>query len=213
MKKLLKFTGLGCLGLTLVIIVFGIIGSFFSDSVEENVESKKEDVVQENEKEVINDSIWGELTAKGYRIEKDEFKGARFIYAEKSPRYNDNNYLQIYISSNDEGASLRFKPMYKSNDWLFVQKLDVVIDGKPYPFNLKGARWQRDNSGGKIWEWVDVPVNKDLLLVLNGIAYSKESKVRYTGNQYYNDRVVTNKEKEQIKSIMNLYAEILKYKF
>lgn len=69
------------------------------------------------------------------------------------------------------------------------------------------ADFERDHDSD-IWEWHDMPVSLENQTMLRDMASSKEVKIRYVGNQYHDDRSLTSKEKNIIKTTLDIYEEL-----
>ena len=101
---------------------------------------------------------------------------------------------------------MRLVGQYYANDWLFIKNATFLVDGQTASF---APDMERDNSGGKIWEWFDMSVsNPEVLVPYAMLIDGKEAKVRYTGNQYYNDRNISQKELKAIKDTHDYYIAL-----
>lgn len=60
--------------------------------------------------------------------------------------------------------------------------------------------WKRDNDS-EIWEWVDVPLDTEMRTLLEKVAHSKKTIVKFDGQQYYDDFTVTEKDKAAIRDV------------
>jgi len=99
---------------------------------------------------------------------------------------------------------LRLKFQYTSDDWLFIERAILMIDGEKYTVT---GNWERDNNSD-IWEWLDLSVEENELLILEKLVNSKDAKVRYEGRQYHNDRTISSKEKSIIKKTLEIYNNL-----
>lgn len=214
MKKFLKLTGLGCLAAIGFFLIFSIIGFFasnnFSETPSVDIEAKKVDSLEIKKRKKRIDSlnaikaIQKEAAIKkltSFKKDTDEFKGASYYSDKRTPYYTNVNFIYPYIGEKDNYYFLRLKFQYASNDWLFIQKATLLVDGEK--FDIIG-RWDRDNSA-KIWEWLDIPVKEQELYILNKLSKSKSAKIRYVGRKYHNDRIITKKEKSIIKKTLDIY--------
>ena len=113
------------------------------------------------------------------RIKKDEFSGHEWYFHKTSPTYNSVTAIVLYFSKSDEKASnLRLKLSYAADDWLFIKKYDFMVDNEH--FVVMPDEIKRDNSGGKIWEWSDVPYT-DWPRVIEAMATASSVKIRFAG--------------------------------
>jgi hypothetical protein len=137
----------------------------------------------------------------------DEFSGRVFYEHPNEPPYaNSRTYLTVYAVQSSDFVNLRMRLNYTDDDWLFVSRAVFNIDGRMVTF--PGGNWERDNNHD-IWEWIDVPVSGDVRTILEQIAASKKTIVRFQGQQYYDDEVIRDSDKQIIRD-MFLVEEILK---
>jgi hypothetical protein len=221
MKKFLKIAGIGCGSLIGLFIIISILVAIFSSSDDtettkssiEETATKTVDSVQIKENLRIKDSLAivkkekkekAELDLKSFKKSEDEFKGTAFYTDKRAPNYANRNFIYPYIGREGDRYWLRLKFQYASDDWLFINKGILLIDGEQ--FTITGS-WERDNNSG-IWEWLDMQVGTNERIILDRLANSKDAKVRYEGTQYHNDRTITSKEKSIIKKTLEIYDNV-----
>lgn len=218
MKKFFKIAGIGCLGFIGLFIISAVfVGLFGSDkennSTDENVVTKKVDSVKLKEDLRIKDSISivrlkkrtkAEKALKTFRKIEDEFEGNTFYYDKRTPKYTNRNFIYPYIGKNGDHYWLRLRLQYASENWLFIKKGTLLIDGEKYTIT---GNWEKDHNSG-IWEWLDIEVKANQLRILNKIANSKSTKVRYEGTKYHDDRTITSKEKSIIRKTLEIYDSL-----
>jgi hypothetical protein len=100
---------------------------------------------------------------------------------------------------------LRWKLQYASESWLFAKAYIVAADDKRFE---QQARFERDHSGGNIWEWHDAPAGKRELEIVQAILDAKDVTIRYIGNKYYDDRKVSSQEKQALRNVLNAYVAL-----
>jgi len=136
----------------------------------------------------------------------DEVRGITWYKDRETPVLG--TYVTLYFG--DFKASglgpLRLKAQYQSDDWLFVVNMVVKADEQVFP--LKLGEWKRDNSSGAIWEWADVEVDADLLKVLRAMLAAKKVTVRFNGDKYYRDHVLTTSERSSMNAVITAYANL-----
>ena len=219
MKKFLKIAGIGCAGIMVLFVVSGVlVGIFSSDSetnstTENKIITKKNDSVQIKENLRIKDSVEivqkqktekAKKALKLFKKSEDEFKGNAFYRDPRTPYYANRNFIYPYIGQKGDYYWLRLKLQYASNDWLFVNKGILLIDGEQYTIS---GTWERDNNSG-IWEWLDMQVGTNERIILDKLANSKSAKIRYEGSQYHDDRTITSKEKSVIRKTLDIYDNL-----
>jgi hypothetical protein len=131
----------------------------------------------------------------------DEFSGVTFYTHPAEPRFADTrSYLLSYLAEKNGSSALRVQLHYTADSWLFISSAKFNIDGKVVPFSVPEASWKRDNDS-EIWEWVDVNVTPELRSLLEQVANSKTTIIRFDGRQYYDDFTVTAKDKAAIRDV------------
>lgn len=139
----------------------------------------------------------------------DEFNGTTFYTHPAEPRYADTrSYLLPYIAEKNGNVALRVHLHYTADSWLFVDSAVFNVDGKITPYNVPTSSWLRDNDS-EIWEWSDTPVTPQLRALLEEVANSNKTIVRFNGQQYYDDFTVTDQDKAAIRDVLAA-EEILK---
>ena len=221
MKKIFKIAGIGCASLIGIFILVSILVAIFSldsdtqvtNSTDKENSTKKVDSAQIKENQRIKDSIAlvkkerkekAEKKLKSFKKNEDEFEGTAFYRDPRTPNYTNINFIYPYIGQKEDNYWLRLKFQYASDDWLFINKGILLIDGEQYTIN---GNWERDNNSG-IWEWLDIQVGHKERVVLNKIANSKSAKIRYEGRQYHDDRTLTSREKNIIRKTLEIYDNL-----
>jgi hypothetical protein len=64
---------------------------------------------------------------------------------------------------------------------------------------------ETDNADGMIWEWFDDLADTNLKTIMEAIANSKTTKIKMLGRQYFDVKLVTKKQKENIKRTLEFY--------
>jgi len=221
MKKFLKIAGIGCGSLIGLFIIIGIIGAIFTSSDDsKSTESAKNetgtntvDSVYIKEQQRTKDSleivsqqkkVKAEKDLASFKKNEDEFNQTTFYRDPRTPYYTNVNFIYPYIGKKSDQYWLRLRFQYASDDWLFIRKGILLVDGEQ--FTITGS-WQRDNNS-EIWEWLDMHVGESELIILDRIANSENAKVRYEGTQYYKDRTITKKEKDIIRKTLEIYDNL-----
>lgn len=139
---------------------------------------------------------------KKLRKEKDDFKGTTFYHHKGEPKGYSSN-IHIYLGENSGTYYERVVLSYTGSDWLFVNRLEFLCDGNTY--TLIPDEVKRDNSGGDVYEWIDASIDyPELRRIIFAIAYSKDAKVRYIGDQYRHDRKIRANEKSMLREMYEI---------
>jgi hypothetical protein len=111
--------------------------------------------------------------------------------------------LRPYVGYKSGKAWLRFKLYYEANSWLFVNK--VLIKADDYKQGFSGLNFARDHTEGTIWEWYDRNALDSDIKLIKKVISSDKAVVRFYGRQYYDDREVSFKQKQQLTNILSIY--------
>lgn len=148
------------------------------------------------------------------RKKVDEIQGITFYRHKSAPQYlNTRSIVEPYIGvDNSSGqAFLRLKISYVADDWLFIEKYIVSMDGATQEIPVDRFEMKRDNAGGEIWEWIDKPANDvRTKILLQRIASSNKVVIRYEGRDYRRDRTIPASEKQMIKDVLAAYEALAK---
>lgn len=145
-----------------------------------------------------------ERMKKPMRKKVDDMEGTTWYYAPSTPHYTNRNSFHVYMGEKDGTVWLRLRIQYYADDWLFIQKYVVKADSALYTI-IPMSRVETDNDGGKIWETLDESVSKTDYIMLRDISQAKVVKVRFSGRQYSNDRVLSAAEKQGVAQMLDLY--------
>lgn len=136
---------------------------------------------------------------RSLKKEVDEFKGITWITHKAEPVLGKKMALYFGVKNNSAaGMPLRLKFQYYSDSWLFVRGVTIKADDRV--FNLPATDFERDNSGGSIWEWSDESVSD--FTMLDAVLAAKKVTIRFDGRQYYSDFVLPQAQKTAMKEVM-----------
>ena len=208
MKKILKYFLIAFLAFTVLAIIWPKNGPSPS---EERRPLKPEEMFSQHEIDSMNNLIqeYEKMLPGAYaklRKESDEFNpDPVWFYAKKTSKYRNRNDIYMYLAKFKSGfVKPRLVIQYHADDWLFIESYEILTDNNKYEIKLSRAA-DRDNDGGKIWEWADLEWADRYGEILNDIANSQTAKIRHNGRKYYKDRTITNREKQSIKDVMTVY--------
>ena len=137
-----------------------------------------------------------------------EFDGSSWYRHASSPRYQDQkSYVTLYVLETGGGQrSLEFFLNYTSrNGWLFVESAQINVDGDIV--RLPPSQWSRDNDS-EIWEWTGFSNQPAMVELARRIAESDRSVVRFNGQQFYDDHVISKTEKTVIRDMLLAWDEM-----
>ncbi|NOT66225.1 MAG: hypothetical protein HOP06_09415 [Methylotenera sp.] len=178
---------------------------------EANDEAEKK--ADEAEKKA-NEKLFKKMSTS-FNKEVNKVEDIKF-YHHKSFRSSYKTSISPYIAASLDASSdshlLRFMFMYYGSDWLFVKKLEVKCGGERFTIPFEYSEVKRDNGGGDVREWVDMPATTEQMGLLR-CAANTENEVFYNieGNDYRKEVTMSKKQQEAIKETLYLdehYAEI-----
>lgn len=141
----------------------------------------------------------------------DDVSGVTWYYNPYFTHYNNRNYTSIYMGQRATGKPwLRLKMSYYGDDWIFFDNAYLSYDGttKEIKFDKYDDR-KSDNSGGYVWEWIDVGVSDDILSFLRQMVEGKSIKMRLSG-KYSKTRELSSNEINGIKDVLLAYDVLIK---
>ncbi|MDZ7663153.1 hypothetical protein [Thiohalophilus sp.] len=139
-----------------------------------------------------------------FRITHDEVENRYFIQPKGSALRNE---ARLYIGVKPDKTWLRMKIKYYGDDWLFVRSYKVAADS--FRWESPSLEFERDHSGGNVWEWIDKSPTDEDLRNMRALAAAANPIIRFQGRQYYSDFKLTGEQQSSITSILRLY-ELLK---
>lgn len=144
------------------------------------------------------------------RKNKDEMRDIVFYEHPTTPKYRNSNSIHLYFGKAKDGrlTDVRFVMQYHADDWLFIQKAWAKADGKiiELPSTRKFSGWERDNSGGRIWEWSDAALsNPGEIAAIRQLSSAKNVIIRFEGRQYYADVKLSAKQLKAMRDIISAY--------
>ncbi len=153
-----------------------------------------------------------------YRVEYDKMQGITWYMHNSMPEYIDvRSYLIPYIGVSDSGnAWICIRYNYTGDDWIFWKSATVMADGEKN-FLIPSSYFDivHDNDGGLVWEWYDECLDYNAAMdsakidMLNRIANSSETIVRFQGDDYYYDLTVTQEDKALIREVLTFYEKLI----
>jgi uncharacterized lipoprotein YehR (DUF1307 family) len=138
----------------------------------------------------------------------DDVSGVTWYKQPYFTHYTNTNLTSIYMGDNGTNRWLRLMMSYEGDDWIFFERAYLSYDGntKEIVFNEFNDK-ETENSGGRVWEWIDLTVTKDVEMFLREFAKSKAAKMRLSG-KYTKTRKLTYNERQGILDVLNGYEAL-----
>jgi hypothetical protein len=140
----------------------------------------------------------------------DEINEVTWYRDKNSPAYVNYNGFYAYIGqSKGSNPWLRLAIQYAADDWLFIEKYIIKVDGATYTIAEESyGEIKTDNGSGGIWEWLDRQVDATEFEIIKAVANGKDVKIRFSGKDYYKDKTITNQQKLALKNILDAYEAL-----
>lgn len=136
----------------------------------------------------------------------DDVSGITWYKNPYFTHYDDLNKTSLYMGQRKGGKPwMILKMSYTGEDWIFFEKALLSYDGNTLeiPFNEYEDK-ESDNSGGKVWEWIQVSVTPEIETYLRDFCQAKSPKMRLSG-KYTETRTLSYSEKKAIRDVLNGY--------
>jgi len=159
------------------------------------------DTLKFNNEKTIKFSSLSNERLKNYSVQTDKFTGNSFITHKKNNTYSE---FKIYIAISNDNAFIRVKTHYSGKDWVFMDKVILLIDGKKYSYNLK--KTTREIESGGVTEDVDQIADDNLVNIIKAISETKtQIDIRLQGDSKVYDGYIKEKELLPIRETFELY--------
>ena len=145
------------------------------------------------------------------RLDEDKVRHLKFYYP-SIWRVNQNEtwiadkrcFILPYIGMDDHGGVwMRVVYNFTDDDWVFFKKITVAADEKRYYRSFEDYDIVRDVDGG-VREYIDIDGVSDVEMLL-AIANSKETIVRFEGEEFVYDFIVKEIDKRAIRGVLLVY--------
>ncbi len=136
----------------------------------------------------------------------DKVEGITWYSASTDPYYADTrSYVLPYIGRRDNGSSwLRVEMHYTGDDWVFFNHVIVIVDGTRYDKYFSYNDIYRDNDT-EVWEQADYLAYASDIEMLRTISKSKETIVRFEGDDHRKDITISAADKKAIAEVLDTY--------
>ena len=140
------------------------------------------------------------------RTKYDKVEGITWYEHPRQPYYTNTRTFSLpYIGKNGSSVWLRWKFNYTGDDWIFFETIKIVVDGDTYTKNFNYYDVDRDNGYGDVWEVADIAPDDDDIALLKKISKSKETIIRFQGDNYHYDLTISSADKRAIKQVLRAY--------
>lgn len=145
--------------------------------------------------------------AKKMRKKYDKYEKTTWYYNSTFKHYNKSNNVSLYIGRKEKHVWLRLRASYYGSDWIFFDSAKFSYGEEIATLLFSRSDVERDNSGGYVWEWIDIAAGDTD--VLRAIAESPDASIRFAG-KYVHEHKLTKREKSAMLQVLDGY-EALEY--
>lgn len=138
----------------------------------------------------------------------DDINHTTWFYNPYFTHYTNTNHTSIYMGKSESSLWLRLKMSYEGDDWIFFDTAYLSYDGNTYYVPFDEYRDKKTENDTRVWEWIDVNVDDEMLSFLRKMVNGKSVKMRLSG-KYSHTRNLTSSEIKGIKDVLIAY-DVLK---
>lgn len=138
----------------------------------------------------------------------DDMYNTTYISPKGIDKISRKIHLAPYLAIDGSIKTLYIDLGFQEDDWVFFNEITFNVDGDLTTVKIKKSDVQKDTIWGDgIYEYIPLSQSKysNIFKLVEKIVNGNEVKVRFTGDQYYTDYVITNNEKQGLKDIYELY--------
>ncbi|MGN1348995.1 MAG: lipoprotein [Acutalibacteraceae bacterium] len=141
-------------------------------------------------------------------VENDEVQAMKFYSPKRMPYYINSRcsmlpYIGMGSGSTNNWIMIRYN--YAGDDWVFFRKATIAVDDQRYYQTFNYYDITHNHAGGMVGESIDIEATEEDIAMLRQIVSSKKTTVRFEGNDYYHDYVLTDSDKSAIKDVLIMY--------
>lgn len=187
-----------------VVCLADLILIYYPDSDECSAAAEKKDVAN------AAVAAAGEAALANLRTEYDQVQKITWYLHKDRPEYVDTTcYIYPYIGRSDNGntwlrVELNYTDAQTDAGWIFFNHVIFSVDGDNTTKTFSRSDITRDNDT-EVWETADFEPNDSEIKLLEKIANSDQTIIRFEGDEYYEDHVVTATEKAAILDVLTAY--------
>lgn len=146
-------------------------------------------------------------TAK-MKVNTDEVRSITFYSDASTNRASLSDQVYLYIGKNSDKVWLRLYVQYFGDEWLFVNRFTIKAGDQVFEIRPGYSEFQRDNSAYSVWEWYDGAVTRKEIEMIQALIAADDPVVRFNGQTYYSDYVVTNTERQAMQNVLDAFVAL-----
>lgn len=167
--------------------------------IESNFEEIKETLSEETKSEIETKLL------KNFIIINDDIKNIDWYYTKGSLGSERDFAFYIYMGERDDEQWLRLVTGFNRDDWIFFEKVKVLADD--YVFEIPFDNYYDKTEGVKNGtnEFIDVPVDEQLLNDLIKVSNAEYSKIRFIGKDHSKDYEINLSKKIKMEEMIDYF--------
>lgn len=138
----------------------------------------------------------------------DDMYDTTYISPKGIDKISRKIHLAPYLAIDGSIKTLYIDLGFQEDDWIFFNEITFNVDGDLTTVKIKKSDVQKDTIWGDgIYEYIPLSQSKyaNIFKLTEKIINGNEIKIRFSGDQYYTDYVITDKEKQGLRDIYELY--------
>ena len=160
---------------------------------------------QEVERAKAQKQAEGEAAVAKLNKQSDPVEGVDWYKSPNQPYYADSrSYMLPYIGHRQYSPWICLRFHYTGDNWIFFENITISIDGENYYKTFNYTDVHRDNDT-EVWEWIDIVATDEDITMLEKVANSNQTIVRFQGDDYHYDLIVSASDKAAIADVLKAY--------
>ena len=141
----------------------------------------------------------------------DPIEGITRYRDSRAQQYVDSKsaIVPYIVQSDGEQPEVLIRFQYVGYSWIFWQTLIFAIDDQRKTVEYSYSDVDRDNGGRKVWEDHTIFATGDDLKMLEDMANSSSTTIRFKGDEGSEDLVLTEEDKAMIQNTLDAYKWLL----
>lgn len=149
-----------------------------------------------------------------FKVSTDKIENDSTYLSKKTPKYYDVRcFISCFLRIKNNYPTLVVVYNYTDDDWVFTDKITLLIDGQKY--EKTAFEVSRQVGWGDVTELcfeqlpTAISMDSEEIALLSAIANSEETIIRFSGSEGNHDYTVKQTDKDALKETLAFYAAII----
>lgn len=139
----------------------------------------------------------------------DSAEGITWYQPKAMPEFIDErSFIMPYLGQKSGKTWVRLVLNYAGVEWLNFNSVSITIDGVLYYQPFGPLTVEKGDKSGNLWETADFLTGTADLVLLEDIADSETTVVRFEGPEHYYDLTVSTIDKKAIRQVLDAYEAV-----